>query len=252
MKRFYPLAMLTLAALSAAAVATAAPVSMLPEAGARYAGHYTINVVTGATSFQAAPASAQVLGDVYDNVHPPAVAQFGFSSTDLTAIFGDRVTTTGGGLLDQNDFSVYNSGTSAGNLETASFVISFYDGASMAFLGGYVTPVIGMGPLPPGYYVFASFTGISALSINLPTTDILVTQQVMDHTGTANRLGIVSLDPPGVGSSGPSFYVNASTVGPAGYYNINGYNANPGYRINVTNATPARTSTWGMIKALYR
>jgi hypothetical protein len=79
-------------------------------------------------------------------------------------------------------------------------------------------------------------------------------QQVATKTGTANRLGIASLDPPTIGSSSNQMYVNASTVGPAGFYTIGNppSNANPGYRINLSQPVDAKATTWGAIKADYR
>jgi len=255
MKRFYPTALIVALAVSAALQAAPAAAQQAPEPGARFAGRYILNATTGAATFVPAPAGAQLAGDVYNNTNPAAPANFGYSLTDLAAIFGDRVTTTGPGLLDQDDFTVYNSSSSTGTLLTATFSINLYNGPTSAFLGGYVTGTVAFGGgagLPPGYYSIVTINNIAPLGINLPTTDVIITQQVATYTGTPSRLGIVSMDPPSIGSSGPSMYLNSVAVGPAGFYNIGTYNANPGYRINVTNATPTNSTTWGKLKTLYR
>lgn len=253
MKRFYHLGLLILMALATAVAAGPAIAQVTQETGPGYAGHVHMDLARGQAHLAPAPANTQALGDVYNLTNPASPANTGFSSTDLAAIMGDRVTTVGGGLLAQNDFTVYNAGTSAGNLLTASFIISFFDGATAAPLGSYLTAPVSFGTgLAPGFYSIITLTGLETLGILLPTTDLLITQQVSAFTGTASRLGIASLDPPSIGSSAPSMYISATTVGPPGYYNVGTINANPGYRVNVVNATPARTSTWGTLKNLYR
>jgi hypothetical protein len=204
-----------------------------------------------------APGSSQVqlAGDVYNNTNPPAPANFGFSSNSPGAQFGDRVLTTGTGILQENDFTIYNSSTSVGPLLSASFNIGLYNAATNALLGSYVTGVVNFGAgLLPGQFSIITVTGLSGLNINVNTTDVLMVQQVVTKTGTADRLGIASLDPPTIGSSSNTMYVNAASVGPAGYYNIGNppLNANPGYRINLAQPVPASSKTWGFIKGTYR
>ena len=160
--------------------------------------------------------------------------------------------TTGQGILQENDFTVYNSSTSAGVLLTASFNIALFDGLSNAPFGGYTTGVVSFGAgLPPGGYSIITVTGLGGLNINVSNVDVLMRQQIAVKTGAANRLGVASLDPPTIGSSANSFYVNASNVGPAGYYSVGAPNGNPGYRINLSAPTPAGSQSWGSIKALY-
>lgn len=199
--------------------------------------------------------TTQLAGDVYNNTNPQATANFGFSSTDLAAQWGDRVTTTGTGILQENDFTVFNTGSSAGPLLSATFNIFLNDAASLTFLGGYTTGLVTFGAgLNPGFFSIITVTGLGGLNINVNTTDVLMRQQVATKTGTANRLGIASLDPPTIGSSANTMYINASTVGPAGYYNVGNppLNANPGYRINVSAPVPVSLKSWGSVKNLYR
>ena len=230
---------LVLSAVSAfAAVPVAGP-------SPRFAGHYVIDYSSGSARLVTAPTGAQIAGDVYVN---ESTIQGGFADSDLGATMGDRVTTTASGVLEEFDFTVYNAGTNSGALFTSTHNIEFYDGPSGIPLGGFNVNSSYTG-LNPGYYSIVSLTGLSALNLSLPT-DVIVTQQMTAHTGTTNKLGVVIFDPPTVGSSAPDFYVSASDIA-AGWYTLSGVNANLGYRINVTNPVPARTSTWGSLKALY-
>jgi hypothetical protein len=197
----------------------------------------------------------ELAGDVYNNTNPQAPANFGFSSADFASQWGDRVATTGTGILQENDFTVFNS--AGGPLLTVSFNISLYDATSLALLGGYTTGTLNYGAgLPAGSFSIITITGLGGLNINVNTTDVLMLQQVAAKTGTTTKLGIASLNPPTIGSSIPQMYINSSTVGAPGYYNIgtapNFVPANPGYRINVNQPVPADNRTWGSVKALYR
>ncbi|MFI5372093.1 MAG: hypothetical protein ACHQ52_11090, partial [Candidatus Eisenbacteria bacterium] len=218
----------------AAPIAGAALAAPIPEAASGYAGHAYVNATTGVVSWSR-PSSPTATGvDVYSNVL--SAANFGISSTDLTATWGDRVTTTGTGTLEEMDFSIYNSGSSAGPLQTVSFVIGYFDGTTFTNIGAFSTAPIDFGPggLPAGFYTLITVMGLSPLAINLITNDVIVTQEVLDHTGAATRLGVASLDPPTIGSSVPTMYINTPTIGPPGFYTIANNNANPGYRINVS------------------
>jgi hypothetical protein len=190
---------------------------------------------------------------VYTNTS--SAANFGFSSTDLAADWGDRLLLVGTGVLSEHVFSVFNTGTSAGNLLTAAVAVDFFDTGSSAFLGGYTTNVSFGAGLPPGFYSLVTVTALDGLAINIPNPDIIVVQTLLGTTGPANRLGIASLDPPTVGSSPITMYINASTVGPAGFYNIGNppLPANPGYHVAVTApSTDVTTQSWGRIKKMYR
>ena len=198
----------------------------------------------------------QLAGDVYNNTNPQAAIVGSITSTDLAAQWGDRVTTTGTGLLQENDFTIVNAGTSAGPLLTATFGIALFNGTTSALLGSYSTNPVNFGSLGQGFFTVLTITGLAGLNINLNTTDVIMRQQVLAKTGTATRLGVVLFDPPTIGSSTNTMYINASTVGPAGFYNLgtapNFVNANPGYRINVAQPVPATPKSWGAIKANYR
>lgn len=234
MKRNITLALVALIAISAPAFA-----EVLPET-AHFGGSLTLNLATGEQTDGSQ--TTRLAGDIYNNTNPQAAANFGFTSTDLTSTFGDRVAATGTGILNANDFTVFNSssGGSTRVLQSVVATICHFNATTSASLGCYQTnPITFTGGLGAGFFSVVTITGLSSLNINLNTTDILITQQLSSpvFTGAGTpRLGIASLDPPTIGTSTNVMYINSSTVGPAGYYNIGNppSNANPGYRINVT------------------
>lgn len=223
---------------------------LVPEAAAFF-GNVQVDATNGTSTWET-PQGAMLGTDVYSNVL--SAPNFGFSSTSLTAQWGDRVLMTGTGLLSEHVFSIFNAGTSAGPLLTANVTVAFYDFNTSTFLGGYSTAVNFGAGLGIGFYSLVTVSALDPLLINLNVADILVIQTVTAKTGTANRLGIASLDPVTIGSSPNTMYINASTVGPAGFYNIGNppQNANPAYRFNVMQPVPVQSTTWGAVKALYR
>ena len=192
---------------------------------------------------------------VYDNT--ASAVNFGFTSTDLAADWGDRLLLTGTGLVSSHVFTVGNSSTTGLNLLTAQIAVDFFDTASSTFLGGYTTNVNFGAGLPPGFFSLVTVTALDALAINIPNPDIIVIQTVLSKTGPANRLGIASLNPPTVGSSPISMYIAASTVngGVPGFYNIGNppLPANPGYQLGLAEPPVGVTAkSWGSLKKLYR
>lgn len=198
------------------------------------------------------PSATAVLTTIYDSAS--SAANFGFSSTDLASQWGDELFTIGTGLLSTHKFTLFNAGSSAGNLLTATVSVSFFDAVTSAPLGSYSTNVNFGAGLPPGFFSVVTVTGLDPLLIVLNTTDIINIQQVTAKTGPASRLGIASMTPVLVGSSPGTMYINSSTVGPAGFYTIGNppLPANPGYFIAV-NPPPVSThsNTWGRLKRLY-
>jgi hypothetical protein len=189
---------------------------------------------------------------VYDNT--ASAPNFGVSSTDLASTWGDRVTTTGVGILNLHKFTVFNTGTSAGPLLTALVRIDFFDAVTSAGLGAYQTNVTFGAGLNPGFFSIVTVSNLDPLAINLNVQDIIITQRVLASTGTANRLGIASLDPPTVGSSPTSMYISSATIGGGvpGFYTFQNGPANPGYQVVVTVPTVGvAPTTWGTMKALY-
>lgn len=198
------------------------------------------------------PSATAVLTTIYDNTS--GAANFGFSSTDLASQWGDELFTVGTGLLSTHKFTLFNAGSSAGPLLTATVSVSFIDAVTSAPLGSYSTNINFGAGLSPGFFSIVTVTGLDPLLIVLNTTDIITLQQVTAKTGTANRLGIASMTPFVIGSSPISMYINSSTVGPPGFYNVGNppQPANPGYFIAV-NPPPVSThsDTWGRLKRLY-
>lgn len=204
-----------------------------------YAGALTVDLQSGTRG---------VAIDVYNN-HPSA-SNFGLSSTDLTSIWGDELTTTGTGTLQEFGLTIFNSGSSAGPLVTADVAINFFRISDSSLIGGFTGTLDFGAGLNPGFFSRVTFTGLDGLGIDLDTTNILVTQQRTDHTGTASRLGIASLMPILVGSSPDDMYVDSDTVGGGvpGFYNFTVAGApapaNPGYRVAVP--TPASMALLGL------
>lgn len=198
------------------------------------------------------PTGVQALGIVYDNT--ASAPNFGFSSTDLAATWGDELLTTAAGTLSQHKFTVFNGG-SAGALLTATVGVQFFDAVTSTLFGGYTVNLNFGAGLNPGFFAVVTVTGLDPLLIGVNTTDIVVTQKVLAMTGPATRLGIASLNPPTTGSSPITMFINASTVGPAGFYTIGNppLPANPGYQVGIdVNTVGVHESTWGHIRRLYR
>lgn len=187
---------------------------------------------------------------VYDNT--ASTANAGFSSTDLAASYGDEIFTTGTGDLTSQRFTVFNSGSSAGLLLTATIAISIYDANTNAPLGSYSTTAnFGTG-LSPGFYSTVTVTNLDPLLISLSSNHLLVLQTITAQTGAASKLGIASLNPVTTGSSPDYMYIQATTVGPGGYYFLS-VPANPGYQVSVIPPpVDVKSNSWGAIKALYR
>ncbi len=242
---------LALAAIALVAWAGTSLAQVTSEPLGTFAGYTTYDRVTQTSQFEPVAPAVTAATVIYDN--SSSTALFGFTSTDLLAVWGDELFTTGLGTLSSMKLTIFNSGSSAGPLLTAVVGVSFYDGSTFAPLGGFTANFnFGTG-LAAGFYTVGSITGLDPLLIDLNTTDVIVTQTIVSKTGAASRMGVVSLDPPSVGSSGADMYISATTIGPAGWYTSGSGNANPGYQVAVTSApVPTSKSTWGRVKNLYR
>jgi hypothetical protein len=220
-------------------------------APALFSGHAYYDVTTGTLSWENNPAPLADV-DIYSNTGSgPA---FAISSTDLNATWGDEVGTTGIGTLDQTDFTLYNSSSSAGPLVSATVGIALFDAPSSTGIGSFQTTInFPSGGLPVGFFSIITVTGLAAFNFNIPGTDVIITQHLVSKTGTANRLGVAGLSPVTLGTSPPYMFINASTFGAAGFYTLNGIpSADPGYRLAVLEPVPAKTETWGAVKGAYR
>ncbi|MEL7238218.1 MAG: PEP-CTERM sorting domain-containing protein [Planctomycetota bacterium] len=167
------------------------------------------------------------------DLNEPAVARAFSGATD--AFFGDALTLTDTGTLDEFEFSFFNSGNSSGQVQTASVDILFFDAATFT-AGDHTTGLIGgfggnldytglaNGGLDAGFFVTSRFNGLSGLAtpIEFTTTDIVVVQQFADIVGGANLTGVVGYSGTPVGAQIPQLYIESSTVaaGAPGFYNI--------------------------------
>jgi hypothetical protein len=249
---WYVLIAMALLIAAPAAVALAGTVDMQPAP--TFMGHAYYDLTTGNTTWEVGPGDqastpfADV--DVYKNTANAPLG--GIASTDFTSIWGDQVTTTSTGILDQNDFTVVNA--AGGPLLTVSCNITLIDGGSNTALGGYTTGVINFGAgLPVNNYATITVSGLAALNINLTTTNIIMIQSIASHTGACSSAGVAVLNPPPtVGTGSAAMYINSSTIGPAGFYTLNGVpEADPGYRIAVLQPVPTKATTWGGLKGQY-
>jgi hypothetical protein len=151
------------------------------------------------------PAAANI---VYSNVTNGPTAGY---APAVGSELGDELLTTGAGVLDSVQFSVYNSSASSGPLTTADLTLKFYnwDGTTFAPAGSLAVTQANLG-LDPGYFTTLGFTDISSFAtINL-ATDVLATLTITNVTGGATAVGQVLMDPPTVGSSGDYFYRDGS------------------------------------------
>ena len=132
------------------------------------------------------------------------------STTDLTAVYGDFVSLTQTGKLSEFQFAVFCSGSSTGNLVSATVTLSFYDytgGTIGSQFGSFTTNI---GALAIGTYGTYPVTQLDSLNINLNSTDIFITQQLSNVVGSS-RMGI------------PITYTSTTTAGAnltTGFYRI--------------------------------
>lgn len=250
MKRIATALRLSLAVVALSAWAGTALAQATAEPLGTFAGYTVHNHVMGTTHLQStAPNAIPVV--VYDNTL--SAANFGISSTDLTAYWGDQLATTGTGTLQEMALTLFNAASSAGPLLTANVGVEFYDANTITYLGGFSANFNFGAGLGVGFYTIGTITGLDPLMIDITTTDVIVLQTVVSKTGTASRLGIASMNPPTVGSSPATMYIDALTVGAPGWYTIASGPANPGYMLSLI-TTPVSTdkSSWGRLKNLYR
>lgn len=232
-------------------IATTSAFAITGEPVLGSAGDITVTA-DGVGKSRAVPGIA-VTAIVYDNT--ASAANFGVASTDLTATWGDRLLTTGVGVLSSHKLTVFNSNLGTGSLLTATIAVDFYDGVTSLLLGSYNASVNFGAGLNPGFFSTVTVTGLDPLVINLNVTDVIVTQQIVAMTGTATNLGVVSRNPPTVGSSPTSMYISAATIGGGvpGFYTFTNGPANVVNQVVVTVPTVGvESKTWSGVKGLFR
>ncbi|MBM4129740.1 hypothetical protein FJ250_01750 [bacterium] len=207
----------------------------------------TIDLADNGTS------DAQVTTVVYDATNQAVSAAT--STTDLAAIYGDELILAGGVGEDVSamKFGVFCSTSSTGNLVSATETVRFYDLVNAgAYIGGFTA---NLGALARGFYSIYTITGIEGVVlINLPSADILVTQQLSNVVGSTRMGTVVSYaNAPAVGATNNSFYMSHATA-PAGWYLITGQTfSNLQYQLEtMQSVVPNESLTWGSLKAEFR
>lgn len=179
------------------------------------------------------------------------------SSTLLDTTWGDRVLLAATGKLDTFGFTVFNSGSSAGNLTAINVLLRFFDGPSFntatgtGNLLGFVDGDVFFGSgLAPGTYSTITVDGNTlSTPISFTTNDIFITQTLLAKAGPANRLGIiVSSAAPIVGTNYDGFFFRSNSSG-TGLFQLSGTTSNVLYVLNVTPA-PAPLPILGAVAAL--
>ncbi len=179
--------------------------------------------VTGSDASGIEPRMAM---DVYSNV-TYYQASMAITPEGTDHVFGDRISTTGFGVLDESLVSVYNSSSSPGPLLTATLRVSFYDASDWpTYPNGYPTTLFGWYEqvwdfgtgLAPGEGALISATGLAGFGIALTSTTLLVTHQVVSHTGNVTGLGVGLYHPPTTGNSDAEYWFVDTPDYPAGMY----------------------------------
>lgn len=214
--------------------------------------HGSVQLVPEVGPSRPQPGAPSAVTVVYENTTSATLA--GVSSTDLTSVWGDRLFMTGGGLLSSHSFTIFNSGSSGGgSLLSATVLVEFFDDATTTFIGGYSgTVTFGAGLLPNQFSIITA-SALDGLGLVLPA-NVIVLQTVTAFTGTANRLGVVSMNPVNVGSSPTTMYIDSATLsgGVPGFYNL-ANPANPGNLVGIAQPpVGTQSSSWGKLKQLYR
>lgn len=149
---------------------------------------------------------------LYDNTSSPTNA--GFSSTNLSRVYGDVVNLSQTGVLDRLTLSLFNSSSSnTGSILAGTFSVNIYNAAGYTGGAASAQPLLGSFSgnvnfgtgLAAGFFTTVQFTGLASQNINL-TSSILITQSFSQTSGTSVRYGVVSANPPSVGSSANTFY----------------------------------------------
>ena len=209
-----PLAVMLLAATTGLAglpTPVAVPPTGEPTAiAAPTAGDVQLTVAEPAPLAAHPQAAAGARGTyVYDNTVAGPNAAY---SRDPGEEIGDYLSMVGDGILDDVKFSVYNSSNSTLPLTTADLTLRVYDYASnygYYYAGGLVFNDVDL-QLDPGYFSTFTITGLAGFGIPV-TSEVLMTLEITDVTGGAEKVGQVLYDPPALGSSTDDFYRDGGT-----------------------------------------
>jgi hypothetical protein len=200
--------------------------------------------------------------DIYSSVGMP-LADWGWSSPDRNDVqIGDwGACTAAGGLLHENDFTVYNGAASTSDVTSLTMTLQFYDehfgnavpgSANAPLVGSYSVDVAWPDGLHPGYYGIITVTNLDGAGIVLPastTGSPPVPARIMELQTTSNvvggsRVGFANNSTVTIGSSGQSLFIHDSTH-PAVFELLNNPQtiSNPGFRFNVCYANCDASTT---------
>ncbi|HQR08178.1 MAG TPA: PEP-CTERM sorting domain-containing protein [Gemmatales bacterium] len=193
---------------------------------------------------------------VYDNLASPSTATAGSSVTDLAAIWGDRVSATQVGWLNQVQCTIFNSSTGNTNpILTTTLIMSLFPAATFdatnfanntPFLSFNVNVNFGTG-LAAGFFSVLTID-TSSLNFFLPTTNIMIAQQLSNITGGSTRAGVAFFSTDNVGSqyAANDNHYRSSTINASGYYTIGTGNNRIGYSLSVAVPEPATYALMGL------
>lgn len=200
-----------------------------PIESAAPGGSFTVDLQSGSTT---PGGSGGRTFEVQNNLD--AAPDGAISSTDLTSVWGDVMEMTDPGVVQEFGLTLFNSGASIGELTGATLAVNFYDVSDFTPLGGFVGNVdFSADPLGPGFFSRITFTNVGALNIDLTTTDVFVTQELLGTSGPADTLGVALMNTFLVGFSPDEMYIDSGTLG-TGFFTLgDGEPANPGYRVVV-------------------
>ena len=224
--RFAP----ALAAAPILLVAVAAEAGLVADAAApQFAGRSTVDISTGDFGLAVVTEPTVVYSNLVDTAGDTLRA---FTSTDLDATFGDALTLTDTGRLDELSFTIFNStGGGANTSPLTGFTATFdvFDDADDTADPSTDTPVGSFSatfgplgtPLTPGQFGIFTVTGIADAEIDIPDDNVVITQTLSNITGGTTRLGVVSVNPIDIGSAIDPLYIDAEGVGTGpGFFNI--------------------------------
>jgi hypothetical protein len=193
---------------------------------------------------------AQVI--VYDCTTSGALAGYGEPIAN-NPILGDSLNLTLGGTMQSLKFVLYNSnaGGNTGAILTGNMLINIYDNtvpyASGSLSGGHALLFsnsfginFGVGGLPAGSFSTISTGDLTAFNVTLPT-NIVMTEQFTQVTGTSNRIGDVIFNNPTVGTSPNTVYIFSGAT-PEGLYTFGGSAAPGQFGFQVSVAVPEPSS----------
>lgn len=248
MNRALPFAIVAILAALTLARGVSAQVSIHPVRGC--VGEVVIDGRTGAQRWSAVPARPLAVTTVYDNLDSPE--NFGVSSQDRTAVWGDSVITTGIGTIESISFTVFNGGSALQAIHGAQLRVRFRDAATDQILATATYDASFPAGLPGGYYTIVTLN-TPGVPLALETTTLVIDQMMTVAPEEPQDLGIVSFAPVVVGSSPASMYTSFPTEwGGPGFITVPGYAANPGYRVKLDVASAVTATSWGRVKHLYR